>query len=46
MQAVTINPQFTLFTLLIRYIFFVASMISGVVYLVRFKDVPLEYRTI
>ena len=39
-QAFTVNPEFTLYTIVIRYFFFVWSVVGFVLYLLRFRVVP------
>ena len=45
-SILVVNPEFTKYTFLIRYVFFLLSVIGSVMYLWRLKKVPIEERIV
>ena len=39
-EIMVVNPKFTGFSIAIRYVFFVASLIGAIIYGARFKKIP------
>jgi len=39
-----INPEFTKYSFVIRYLFFAFSLIAAVIYIVRFRKIPTSER--
>ena len=45
MQTYAINKQFTNYTIVVRYIFFGLSILSLILYFLRYVKIPKEKRT-
>lgn len=41
-----VNPEFTKFVIIIRYVFFGLALIAGIIYIIRFRKIPVEERII
>jgi ABC-type Co2+ transport system permease subunit len=41
-----INSQFTAYTIIIRYVFFVIALVTGILYIYRFNKIPDQHKII
>jgi hypothetical protein len=44
MKSYAINPQFTYYTIIVRYVFFGLSILSLVLYLIRYVKIPADQK--
>ena len=46
MKVFVVNPEFTTYSIAIRYVYFALALISTIVYLIHYCSVPAKYRII
>jgi len=44
MKSYAINPQFTYYTIIVRYIFFGLSILGLILYLIRYIKIPADQK--
>lgn len=42
--VLVVNPEFTKYTFVIRYIFFGFSLVAAIIYIARFRKIPISER--